>query len=164
MTELVVFYIKTWPFLSSWTYPKCEHKYYRWRSHQTLLRDQLCRNLVQFLSNLIWNKLLKLYKPVKPPNIPSFLSWLSLGCRVIITARLIKIFTAGLLAAAEPLEALIPIPQCGSKGGRQSGIICSHSKNGRPDIACLPLLSGPYHGCIGQGHVFVSKGSAKKQL
>ena len=40
-------------------------------------------------------------------NIPSFLSWFSLGCGVKLSARLIRIFTAGLSAAAEPLQTLV---------------------------------------------------------
>ena len=53
------------------------------------------------------NKLIKLHKLVKLPDIPSFLSWLSLGYRVKVTARLIRILTAGLSAAAEPLQSLV---------------------------------------------------------
>ena len=61
----------------------------------------------QIFAQLHINKLIKLHKLVKPPDIPSFLSWSSLGYRVKLTARLIRFLTAGLSAAAEPLQFLL---------------------------------------------------------
>ena len=74
------------------------------------ISKQILLNSMEFseiFAQLHINKLIKLHKLVKLPDIPSFLSWLSLGYRVKVTAPLIRILTAGLSAAAEPLQSLL---------------------------------------------------------
>ena len=58
-----------------------------------------CISLISWLSLISWVSCL---------HIPSFLSCISLGSAVSLTARLIRILTAGLMAAGKPLTPLVP--------------------------------------------------------